>query len=116
MVIHQHLCLLTLLASTASAFVPQLARRSTIQTKTRRRAATNANADELLRQRADPTLAKDERRTIDALLVDHAWDKAVNSSSPSAAATLFDRRDALDAAKPPPAGERTFVLYPDPAP
>ena len=101
MVIHQHLSLLTLLASTASAFVPQLARRSIITTQTRRRAATNANADELLRQRADPTLAKDERRTIDALLVDHAWDRAVNSSSPSAAATLFDRRDALDAAKPP---------------
>ena len=101
MVIREHLCLLTLLASTASAFVPQLARRSIITTQTRRRAATNANADELLQQRADPTLAKDERRTIDALLVDHAWDRAVNSSSPSAAATLFDRRDALDAAKPP---------------
>ena len=101
MVIREHLCLLTLLASTASAFVPQLARRSIITTQTRRRAATNANADELLQQRADPTLAKDERRTIDALLVDHAWDRAVNSSSPSAATALFDRRDALDAAKPP---------------
>ena len=76
MVIHQHLSLLTLLASTASAFVPLLARRSIITTQTRRRAATNANADELLQQRADPTLAKDERRTIDALLVDHAWDRA----------------------------------------
>ena len=76
MVIREHLCLLTLLASTASAFVPQLARRSIITTQTRRRAATNANADELLQQRADPTLAKDERRTIDALLVDHAWDRA----------------------------------------
>ena len=92
-----HTSLLTLaLAVSAGAFIAP--RRSIIQT--RRRAATNV-ADELLRQRADPTLAKDERRTIDALLVDHAWDRAVNSSSPSTAATLFDRRDALDAAKPP---------------
>ena len=94
--------MLTLLASTASAFVAP--RRSFVQTRrsaTNADGATNANADELLQQRADPTLAKDERRTIDALLVDHAWDRAVNSSSPSAATALFDRRDALDAAKPP---------------
>ena len=98
-----HTSLLTLaLAVSAGAFVAP--RRSIIQTRrsaTNADDATNANADELLQQRADPTLAKDERRTIDALLVDHAWDRAVNSSSPSAAATLFDRRDALDAAKPP---------------
>ena len=98
-----HTSLLTLaLAVSAGAFVAP--RRSFVQTRrsaTNADAATNANADELLQQRADPTLAKDERRTIDALLVDHAWDRAVNSSSPSAAATLFDRRDALDAAKPP---------------
>ena len=102
MVIREHLGLLTLLASTASAFVAP--RRSFVQTRrsaTNADGATNANADELLQQRADPTLAKDERRTIDALLVDHAWDRAVNSSSPSAATALFDRRDALDAAKPP---------------
>ena len=65
-----HTSLLTLaLAVSAGAFIAP--RRSIIQT--RQRAATNV-ADELLRQRADPTLAKDERRTIDALLVDHAWD------------------------------------------
>ena len=107
MVIREHLGLLTLLASTASAFVAP--RRSFVQTRrsaTNADAATNANADELLRQRADPTLAKGGARTIDALLVDHAWDRAVNSSSPSAAATLFDRRDALDAAKPRRPGGR----------
>ena len=91
MVIREHLGLLTLLASTASAFVAP--RRSFVQTRrsaTNADAATNANADELLQQRADPTLAKDERRTIDALLVDHAWD-CLLYTSPSPRDGLLSR-------------------------
>lgn len=95
--LHAHPCLLTLVLAATAFVAPQQSHH-----QTRRRAATNADpCDALLQQRADPKLAKDERRAIDALLVEHAWDRAVNSSTPSATITLYERRDTLDAAKPP---------------